>query len=61
MYRSTTSRLVVHDPVDPEVQIRAVELEELAEECLESGQLGWGRGRFRRGLPIRSPLDVNCS
>ena len=50
--------LVVHDPVDPEVQIRAVELEEVAEERLELRQLRWGRGWLRRGVPVRSVLDV---
>ena len=32
--------LVVHDAVDAEVQVGAVELEELAEESLESRQFG---------------------
>ena len=50
--------LVVHDPVDPEVQIRAVELEELAEKSLELGQLRRRRTAFHRGVAVRRPLDV---
>lgn len=51
--------LVVHDAVDSEVQVGAVELEELAEEVLEPGLLGgWGSGFGLAAGTGRSPFDV---
>ena len=49
--------LVVHDPVDAEVQVRAVELEQLAQQRLEPG-LMFTHGSLRNGT--RKAADSAC-